>query len=463
MVTAKVRAERRMRPWVVMKFGGTSVGSADAMRAVARHVERETRRPLVVVSALGGVTDLLVTAGKAAREGRAVEEVLGRIVDRHRTTLDALGLDTGLLASLETGLARLLDSMATIRARSPRVSDMLLSHGERMSARVVAALLSERGLPARAFDSWELGLRTDGAHGRARPLPGAEVSIRAALAALAPGTIPVVTGYIGRTEADEATTLGRGGSDYTAAVFGAAACADEIQIWTDVPGILRADPRVVQCPDVVPAIRFEEAAELAFFGAKVLHPDTMEPARQAGVAVRVLGTFHIPPDATPQDVASAGTRIDDQAADEPVRAIALQQGVQSLTVRSLRMLEAHGFLARVFAVLARHRISVDVVATSEVSVSMTFDRAEGDLEAAVQEIADFADVERAPERSLLCLVGAGLRQDPSLVARVVGVLAAEGVPLHVISQGASRINLTLVTDPDAARRGAQALHAELFR
>ncbi|GIW70503.1 MAG: hypothetical protein KatS3mg102_0045 [Planctomycetota bacterium] len=351
--------------------------------------------------------------------------------------------------------------MAIIRARTPRVWDMALSFGERMAARLLAALLARQGLEAQPFDSWELGLMTDEQHGQARPLPEAFPAIAERLAALPPELIPVTTGYIGRSRSGEITTLGRGGSDYSAAIFGAAAQAAEIQIWTDVPGILRADPRVVPGAEVVPAMRFEEAAELAYFGAKVLHPRTIEPARRSAIPVRVLSTFAVDP-AGEAPLAAAGTRIDDAAPAEPVRAIALRAGVQSLTVRSLRMLEAPGFLARIFEIFGRHGISIDVIATSEVSVSMTFDRTEGDLEAAVREVAAFADVERAPERSLLCLVGPGLRTDPSLLGRVFAILAARRIPLHVISQGASRLNLTVVTEPEPAREAMAALHAELF-
>jgi aspartate kinase len=207
---------------------------------------------------------------------------------------------------------------------------------------------------------------------------------------------------------------------------------------------------------------FDEAAELAYFGAKVLHPRTLAPARAAGIPVRVLSTFDVDP-GDPTPLSEQGTVIRAECPDEPVRALAIQRQVQSLHLHSLRMMAAPGFLHEVFEVLARHGISVDVIATSEVSVSMTLDPIhEGDLEQAMAELRGFAEVERVPGRSILCLVGAGFRTDTTLLSRIFRVLADEGVPVHVISQGASRINITIVTEPPFGEQAMRALHRELF-
>jgi len=446
---------------LVMKFGGTSLGTADAMSRACDHVIGEERECLVVVSAVGGVTDLLLEAAGTARAGGSPVPFLREIQRRQDEIVSKLGLPRGLLTGLYSELERLISGITMLRELTPRVQDAFLSLGERMSARLVAEALSKQGKPARAYDSWDLGFITNDAHGCAELLPQAPLFIKTALAALPAGEVAVVTGYIARTEAGDATTLGRGGSDLSAAVFGAAAGSEEIQIWTDVPGILRADPRVVKQAAVIPQIRFEEAAELAYFGAKVLHPRTIEPARRAGIPVRVLGTFHLDPNSA-LPVSRQGTLISDRAPAEPVRALAIRRQVQSLHIRSTRMLDAHGFLARVFAIFERHRISIDVVATSEVSVSLTFDRDEVALDAAVAEISAFAEVDQIPERSILCLVGAGLREDTGLLARIFSVLAKAEVPIHVISQGASRINITLVTDPPHGQNAMRALHRDLF-
>ncbi len=450
-----------MKPRVVMKFGGTSLGTPEAVERAARHIVREEAAPVVVASAVGGVTDLLIEAGDLARSGKDFGRVLGEIAERHRIIAEAVCLEGTQLAEFEGDLERMLHGVAALGELSPRITDSLLSFGERASVHLLAAAVSRLGRPARAFASWELGLTTNGDHGRAEALPEARAEIGQAVKALAPGEVPIVTGYIGRTREGEITTLGRGGSDLTASIFGAAVGAEEIQIWTDVQGILRADPKAVPEVEVVPELSFEEAAELAYFGAKVLHPRTMEPARDRGIPVRVLGTFHVDCD-SPEPVSGQGTLIHARAPEEPIRAMALQQKVQSLHVHSMRMLEAPGFLSRVFEILARHRISVDVIATSEVSISMTLDLYEGDLDKAIEEISSFAEVKRTPGRSILCLVGAGIRRDTGLLARIFRMLAEEEVPVHVISQGASRINITLVTEPPHGEKAMRRLYEGLF-
>ena len=449
-----------MLPGVVMKFGGTSLGTAEAMKRTAQHVAREPRHPLVVVSAVGGVTDLLLQAAETACSG-SIPQGVEQIAIRHHRIMDELGLNAELLKDLETQLRRLVQGISLLRELTPRIKDSLVSLGERMSSRLLAATLEGMGRPAMAYNAWELGLITDDNYGCAEPLAEASDKMHGIMEQLDPDVVPVVTGFIGHSIEGEITTLGRGGSDFSAALFGAAAGAAEIQIWTDVAGIQRADPRVVSGAEVIGAMSFEEAAELAYFGAKVLHPRTMEPARRRGIPVRVLGTFVVDPGGN-RPASELGTVIDDEAPSEPVRALAIRPDVQSLHIHSLRMLEAHGFLSRVFEILTRHRISVDVIATSEVSISMTLDLYEGDLDAAVEEIKKFAEVELLGKRSIICLVGAGLRQDTSLLARVFDILARAQVPVHVISQGASRINITLVTDPEHVKPAMQALYAELF-
>jgi aspartate kinase len=450
-----------MLPQVVMKFGGTSLGTPDALETALKQITREERHQLVVVSAVGGVTDLLLRAAEAARTRGDVSPIVQEIQRRHRAIIEANRLEPDLVAEQESELDLLLKGISLLRELTPRIQDTLVSLGERTSARLVAAALEKRGHPARAWDAWDLGLRTDEHHCRAEPESDCVAAVRKQLELLDPVPIPVVTGFIAHSAAGEITTLGRGGSDFSAALFGVAAGAEEIQIWTDVPGIMRADPKAVDEPQVIPAMRFEEAAELAFFGARVLHPRTIEPARRHGIPVRVLGTFHVDPEGD-LPASRQGTLIDDQAGAEPVRGMAIHRDVQSLHIHSLRMLEVPGFLARCFEILARHQISVDVVATSEVSVSVTLDKHEGDLAGAIEEIKAFAEVEPIPSRSLLCLVGSGLREDASLLGRIFQILGDNQIPVRVISQGASRINVTFVTDPPHGMKAMRVLYEELF-
>ena len=448
---------------IVMKFGGTSVGTPAALRRLIAHVGRVSPAPLVVVSAVGGVTDLLIRAADVARTGQDVSPTIEAIQSKHEAILRAFDLAPDLLLDLERELGGLLHGVALLRELSPRVFDILQSLGERMSIRLVAGALSQEGVPALARPSWDLGMLTTSNYGRSVPVPEAYTRIKQAVAAQDPDSVLVTTGFIGKDAEGEITTFGRGGSDYSGAVFGAAIGAPEIQIWTDVPGILRADPRVIDGPSVVRACRFDEAAELAFFGAKVLHPRTIEPARERGIPVRVLGTFQVDPDGE-QALSEQGTVIHDDVEVEDVRALAIRKRVQSLDVFSLGMLDAPGFLARIFTVLAHHGVSVDVVATSEVSVSMTFDgdSPEG-LDAAVAEILDFANVSQDDSRGLLCIVGAGMRDNPKLRAKIFNVLGENDISLQVISQGASRVNMTLVLAAEDTTRAMSALHDALFR
>lgn len=450
-----------MQPEIVMKFGGTSLGTADAMRRAATLVAIEPARRLVVCSAVGGVTDLLLAAGGAAQRGHDPEPYLNEIHRRHGEIVAKLDLPAGLIDEQNEELLRLIDGVEKLGELTPRVRDKLVSLGERSSARLFAAVLQKSGTAARAWDAWELGLVTNDRHGCAETGPDSEARMSACMRELDPGLVHVVTGFIGRSTGGEITTLGRGGSDLSAALFGAAAGAREIQIWTDVPGILRADPRVVAGAGIVPEMLFDEAAELAYFGARVLHPRTIEPARQRGIPVRVLGTFQVEP-ASGQSTMASGTLVHQAAPPEPVRAIAIRRQARSLHLQSTRMLETPGFLARVFGIFERYGISVDVIATSEVSVSMTFDRQSANLAEAVREISAFAEVDPAPERSILCLVGAGLRDDPRLLARVFSSLARNDIPVEVISQGASKINITLVLEPSLGEQAMRVLHAELF-
>ncbi|TNE51361.1 MAG: aspartate kinase [Deltaproteobacteria bacterium] len=453
-----------MGPEVVMKFGGTSVGTAEAMRQVASLVASEPRWPVVVVSALGGVTNKLLDTARRAVQGEDWEPALHEIIGRHHTMIADLELEPNMLQDLEEEMERWLRGVALLREMSPRVKDALLSLGERMSVRLLAGVLTQQGVVAKArpWASWELGLETDGRHNKADVLSSCLEQIQNKISQLSPGEVPVITGFIGRSIDGEITTLGRGGSDFSAAVFGAAIGVQEIQIWTDVPGFLRADPRVVEDPALIPAMEFDEAAELAYFGAKVLHPRTLEPARKRNIPVRVMGTFHVKPDELASGKAN-GTLITNSGTPENVRALAIRENVDTLHIHSLRMLEAPGFLARIFNILANFQISVDVLATSEVSVSMTFDNYERPLlEKAIKEIEQFAKVNFHPDRSIICLVGSKLRNDTTLIGRVFSLLGQNEIPLEVISQGASQINLSFVTEAKFGRLAMKVLHDEFF-
>ena len=444
-----------------MKFGGTSVAGAQAMRDVARLVEEALpRSPLVVLSAMAGVTNDLIAAAKAAERGdqttsRRLRKGLEEVHELCGRELFEGAQPVGLAAELDglfEELRVLLRGVYLLRELTPRNLDAIASLGERLSTRLFASYMLQQGVDVRWIDAREI-LRTDARFGSARPQAG----VLAALAAehlaphLAPGRALITQGFIGATETGLTTTLGRGGSDYSAALFGAALRVEEVQIWTDVEGILTCDPRVVPTARTIPTIAFAEAAELAAFGAKVLHPATIQPAVEAEIPVTVRHTRK--PDGGFTTIqAEAGQRA-------PVTALATRGPVTVMTVSTTRMFGESGFLARLFDVFGRLEVSVDLVATAEVSVSLTVEP-DAPIERLVAEIERFARVDVTTDRSIVAVVGGSFRSTVGITRRVFSALAE--IPVEMISMGANEINLSLVVQRVVAPDVLRALHAEFF-
>lgn len=437
----------------IMKFGGTSVGDPARIANLCDIVSRSMHLPpVVVVSAASKVTDMLLTAARKAAEGTADSAA---IEARVTSLLTAFDLDRALIAPELTALRQGLDAVALKRQSTAEDTDLIASFGERISARGIAATLRRRGIDAVACDAYDLGMVTDANFMGAEPLARSEEQLRAHVTELVrAGKVPVITGFIGRSEDGRVTTLGRGGSDYSAAIIGAAIGADEIEIWTDVPGVMSSDPRVVPEAHTIPLLSFHEAAELAYFGAKVLHPKTIHPAVRRGIPVRVKNTFE--PD-HPGTVITA----DGDTHARGVRAIAHKRNISVVNVVSTRMLLAHGFLARIFEVFAHHRVVVDLVSTSEVSVSCTVDREDG-LAAACDELSSIGEVTVTRGKTLVCVVAAGLRTDASLCAGVFRCLDEAEVPVELISMGASAINVSVVVPDALGDEAVRRLHQGLF-
>ncbi len=452
----------------VLKFGGTSVADETAIARVtaivgaARRAAGASGGPLVVVSALGGVTDDLLDTASIARTGRGADATarVSALRDRHLRVLEGVAPGQGgedarrFIDEQFAHLAAMVDALAVLRDASARSLDALAALGEILSTRIVAAAFAHAGLEATAVDPREL-IVTDETFTCAVPhMEATGAQVRARLRSLlSEGRVVVTGGFVGATRSGVATTLGRGGSDYSAAILGASLDAAEIQIWTDVDGMLTADPRVVENPLLVPSLSFAEAAELAYFGAKVLHPKTIQPASSRKIPVRILNTFR--PEAP-------GTIIADGGAQDPpaVTALACKKGITVVTITSTGMLMAHGYMRRIFEVFERFRTSVDVVSTSEVSVSVTIDDT-SHLEGIVSGLSAFADVSIASDLALVAVVGEGYGADPTAFTRVVRAL--EGIPLRLVSQADARRNVTLVIDEDDLPRAMGQLHAEFFR
>jgi aspartate kinase len=449
---------------IVMKFGGTSVENEEAIRRVADIVhDRLGERPIVVVSAMAGVTDSLVAMSAAAASGSLPEalKLLRKIRQRHLAVLSAL-VSGPREAAVRQEVQALLDStqdvlrgVAALGELTPRSTDNILAVGELLSSRIVSAALEARGINSVLVDS-RVCIITDANHTRAVPLFD-QVSDRLrhhVKPLLQTHQVPVMGGFIGATAEGVPTTLGRGGSDFSAAIIGAALNVRRIEIWTDVEGMMTTDPRLCPQAQRIDVIGFDEASELAFFGAKVLHPATLIPAVEKNIPVHVLNSRR------PE---SHGTCIRARAPRNRTvfRAIAAKAGMTVVNIKSPRMLRAHGFLRAVFEAFDRHSCAADLISTSEVSVSVALD-ASCDASALVDDLKKLGEVEVEDGKAIICLVGKHIRGRSGIAASVFSTVAAAKVNVHMISQGASEINISFVVEEQDVPRAVQRLHEFFF-
>ncbi len=451
---------------VVMKFGGTSVEDPAAINRTASIVAgrvAEGKSPVVVVSAMAKVTDQLLRCASAAAQGdrTGALAISSRLRSRHRDTAAALVKDCRESATLINWIDQKFDQLdevlrglAAILELTPRISDLIVSYGERLSSRMIAAAFRERGIDAAHVEARDV-IITDSQFQRAVPLDGI-IEMRAAEKVrplVNDGKVPVMGGFIGSNEAGITTTIGRGGSDFTGALLGGAMQADSIEIWTDVDGIMTCDPRV--CPDAlrVKVISFEEAAELAYFGAKVLHPATILPAVRKNIPVLVLNS---------RNPANEGTRIISLAphCKSPFKSIAVKKKLSIIDVVASRMLMTHGYLKEIFTIFDKHQTPVDMVSTSEVSVSLTVD-SNDKLPLIAADLSKLADVKYEGKKALVCMVGEDIRGQNGMAAQVFA--AIRHINVRMISQGASEINMSFMIDEDDADEAVRSLHAAFFQ
>jgi len=447
---------------IVCKFGGTSVGDAEAITRAARIIEsRLERQPIAVVSALGGATNSLIALAEQASRGQLIGALraVENLRDRHLKEASALlGVAddaaeiTDELSGMFDELASLAEALSVLGHMTPRSLDAVSAFGEQASSIMCAAAFCRLGISAVHVDARKIMI-TDDQFTRAEPQSDAiaEMARQHLIPIVRDGKVPVLGGYIGSSQkGGVTTTLGRGGSDYSASLIGAALKADGIEIWTDVDGMLTADPRVVKDAHTIEQIGFEEASELASFGAKVLHPYTIAPAVRIGIPVCVLNS---------RKPKGKGTLITFDAPKRPVTAIAGKSAVTLVKVRSPRMLLTEGFLRELFGIFERHKVSVDVVATSEVSVSVTVDDASR-LEELVGELRQLGDVAIDRNRGIVALVGASLSESGAAMSRALKAIG--DVRLHMLSLSATGINLTMVVESDEVHPLMRRLHAEFF-
>jgi len=477
-----------------MKFGGSSLADADRIHHVTALIKDQIaagyRPRAVICSAMGKTTNSLLSAGDFALEGRVNLDAIRTL---HNNALDEFDCSEGVRNEVTTLLNEcedMLNGVRLLQELSPKSLDQLVSYGERCSVRIVAARLNQIGVPAQAFDSWDVGILTDSNFGDAKLLPASEDAIRNAFQnRLDPDVVAVVTGFIGQDPNGKITTLGRGGSDLTATAIGAACQLDEIQVWKDVDGILSADPRLVKTAVPVDDVSYEEASELAYFGAQVLHPIAMQPAMKYNVPVRVKNSYN---------PSAKGTVIQNRVGPAPrlvslwilclstilwskyitflfnftlltlllyfqVTAITCKRGIQLLDIESTQMLGAYGFLSQVFRDLERNKLSVDVLASSEVSVSLTFDKKQrGEcVERAVQKLSEYSKVKVKEDRAILTLIS-DVERSSEVLATAFRVFSTCGIKVEMMSQGASKVNISFVLKNEQIDEAITNLHKCFF-
>ena len=446
----------------VMKFGGTSVQDAAAFARAAEIVASERENsPVVVTSAMAKVTDALLSAFETAKKGAAETafESLQPHFERHAVVCEELtGAAQRQSFQVELDYAReeLNDLLVRVARRSlplAMLKDAVVSYGEQLSSRLLTEVCRAKNLNARHADARRL-IVTDDEYGAAAPIwDETERLVQLELQPLIDhGEIPVIGGFIAASRGGETTTLGRGGSDYSAALVGAALAAREIQIWTDVTGVLTCDPRICSEARTLKTLSYEEAAELAYFGAKVLHPKTIQPAVDLQIPVRVCNSL---------EPERRGTMILPQAQTTPrlVKSIAYKKGITILHITSARMLGAYGFMSAIFQIFERHRTVIDVVTTSEVSVSLTLDNTDS-LEAVTRDLQRIGRVEIEPDQAVVCIVGSGLRDTSGVAAQIFAAISDINVSL--ISHGASSVNMTFVVKEAVVGEVVKRLHKEFF-
>jgi aspartate kinase len=446
----------RRQIMIVMKFGGSSIADAERIRRMGEIVKTQLpRKPVLVLSAMGDTTDHLLEAAEMALRDRSVSIHL--IESLHLKTMNELGLGPAVQESIHPlfmELRSLLTGISLIRELTGRTRDYLVSFGERLSVRIAAAYFESVNIKARPVDAWDAGFLSDANYTFAELLPETWERIPQALGpVIDEGILPVVTGFIAKDENGNITTLGRGGSDLSATVIAAAFRAEEVQVWKDVDGILTADPRLVQDARLVESVTYEEAAELAYFGAQVLHPRAMQPCMKTGTPVLVRNSFNAGAPGT-----RIGTKLDKKTG--PVQAITSRQNVTLVDIVSSRMVGQAGFLGKVFTCFAEHDISVDMVATSEVSVSLTLD-AVHDLAGLKRDLSKIASVEIKTGKAIVTIIG-DVHQSSRILQRTFGVCAGLGIPVQMVSQGASKVNISFIVDDTQASEVVTGLHKNYF-
>ncbi len=436
---------------IVMKFGGTSIGSSDQIKKTVNIIKSKlSEDPIIVLSAVGGVTDLLLKSFSLAINKGVID--YSEVKEKHLLILKDLKLPLNLLDNEFLDFEKNLDILKNIKKDNLEILDNLLSFGEKCSVKILSSYLTLFGIKSRYYYSYDLGMLTNSNFGSAEILSETYELLEKSISLLNKNYLSVITGYIGQNKEGKITTLGRGGSDYSASIIAAAINAKRIEIWTDVDGVMTTNPKIVKNAKKISEISFEEASELATFGGKILHPKTILPAINKNIPVCVLNSFN------PE---YKGTIVTKNNNKKELTAISYKQNVSLIKIKSTRMLYAHGFLMRLFKVFDDNNISIDLISTSEVSVSLTFNDF-NNLNEVISKISEFGKVDLFENKSIISIIGQKLKYESGFVSKITGILAKEQVNIDMISYGASEINICFVVDDADLEKAVLVLHKELF-
>ena len=435
---------------IVMKFGGSSVANAERIRNVVNVIKLNMHRePVVVVSALGGITDSLIKSAELAADGGEAEEIC-MIEKRHLEVISDLGIPDAAVKKDLQDLRVLMKDIAVLGKLTQKTLDRVVSFGERMSSKIIASYMQKAGIAAKAYNSYDIGMLTDSGFGGADIFPRTYGLIAKAMENIE-GVVPVITGYIGMDKNGDITTLGRGGSDYTASIMGAALDVEEIQIWTDVDGIMTADPKIVKDAKNIVEVSYDEASELALLGAKVLHPKTILPAINKNIPVRILNTFN---------PGHRGTVVlKDIKKRRRIASITCKKKMTVINIYSTKMSFAREFIGKVFEVIDSLGFSVDIISASDSTVSITID-GDKDTNELVQKLRDRASVAVIENRAKISLVGKNMSFTPGQLGKLSSSLS--DMRIEMASSGASDMSQSFVVEEKVADEAVIKLHKTFF-
>ena len=443
---------------------GSAISMRDNVAEIIRTSVNNNEYPIVVVSAMSGVTNKLLKAASMAvgRDGQGSTEQLNEIKQLHiKTVHDAVAnqsISDPLIQDINNDFDHMsvfLDAISTVGELSSRSHDIVLSMGEKLSARILTSVLNDKNIKSEYIDlstiiSEKLSYDSNAYWDEVQQF------FNERLTAVKKDVVPVLTGFFGSTDNGILDSVGRGYSDFCASLAGAAMNAEEIQIWTDVDGVLSANPKIVPNAFILDRVSFDEMAELAVFGAKVLHPNSIRPALKAGIPLRILNTFN------PEN---RGTVITDELNNStlPFKSIAYKNNITIIRICSSHMLMAYGFLAKISEIFARHKVSIDLVATSEVSVSLSVDEKPEEIENLLTDLSELGTVETKPGQSVVCIVGSEMKERCTIQARIFSALDRDDITVNMTTMGISRLNFSFVVDDKNCDKAVKNLHKEFFK